>query len=272
MDQNDCKTAMINGVELEYWDIGSGPPIVFIHGGMGDECTSVIREPMLTSRFRLIHFHRRGYGRSDCQEMPVPVSQHSDDCQALLDYLDVRIAHVVGQSYGGVVSLQLVADAPATVRTLTVLEPALPSVLFASPEFAALGQQANELYQDGKCGEAIELFGRTVVGDKGWSDFSSVWLERWFDDAVVMFESDFPALGTWGFSSAEAKRISQPVLNLLGADSPVFFKKVSEAVAEWIPHAENHVVPDTGHCILQANPSGAAQYIAQHIERHPIAE
>lgn len=271
MVPSDSKSALINGVELEYWDIGSGPPVIFIHGGMGVECAAIIREPLLTSRFRVIHFQRRGYGRSDCPEMPVSVGQHADDCRGLLDYLEVPVAHVVGQSYGGAVSLQFTLDAPATVHSLTVLEPALPDVLFSSPDFAALGTQVNELYQNGEGQEAIELFARAVVGEKGWDDFASRWLERWFDDATVVFESDFPALGSWQFSEAEAKRISQPVLNLVGADSPVYFENVSAAIAEWIPHAENHAVLNTGHAILQTQPSDAAQYIVQHIERHPIA-
>jgi pimeloyl-ACP methyl ester carboxylesterase len=58
------RRADINGAELEYWDIGSGPTVVFIHGGMGDECAAVLEESALTTSFRLIHFQRRGYGAS----------------------------------------------------------------------------------------------------------------------------------------------------------------------------------------------------------------
>ena len=271
MIQDDSRSTNINGAELEYWDIGSGPPVLFIHGGMGDECAEVLHEPTLTSRFRLIHFQRRGYGRSSCPEMPVSVEQHSDDCQALLEFLGVHIAHVVGQSYGGTISLQLSMDAPSIVHSLTVLEPGLPSVLFSSPEFVELGQQASELNHEGRDRESIERFARAVVGEKGWDIFAEKWLERWMDDATVVFESDIPALGAWDFSSVKAGRILQPVLNLLGIDSPEVFGNISETVAEWIPHAESHVVPDTSHPIFMMNPSGAAQLITDFFERHPIA-
>jgi hypothetical protein len=54
----------INGVELELWDRGSGEPVVFVHGSMGDECAAVLVEPALANRFRGIHYHRCGYGKS----------------------------------------------------------------------------------------------------------------------------------------------------------------------------------------------------------------
>jgi pimeloyl-ACP methyl ester carboxylesterase len=39
----------INGVELELRDRGSGEPVVFVHGAMGDECAAVLVEPALPS-------------------------------------------------------------------------------------------------------------------------------------------------------------------------------------------------------------------------------
>lgn len=271
MMQASSKIAEVNGAELEYWDFGSGPAMVFIHGGMGAECFAVLRESALTSHFRLIHFQRRGYGRSTCPELPVSVEQHAYDCQALLQHLDVKVAHVVGQSFGGAVSLQLTLDAPNTVRSLTVLEAAVPSVLLSSPDFAKLGEQAIELYQSGKRDEAVACFGRAVVGDEVWSEFSSEWLDSWTGDAVAIFEADLPALGTWNFGRTEAEKISQPTLNLCGASSPVFFKDAWETLSEWLPNTDNQIVTDASHTILQMNPESAAQYIANHAKAHPIA-
>jgi len=50
----------INGVKLEIRDRGSGEPIVFVHGAMGDELAAVLEQPALAQRFRLIDYHRRG--------------------------------------------------------------------------------------------------------------------------------------------------------------------------------------------------------------------
>jgi pimeloyl-ACP methyl ester carboxylesterase len=266
----DSRRANVNGAELEYWDIGSGPPVVFIHGGMGDECAAILREPALTTNFRLIHFQRRGFGASSCPEMPVPIPQHAADCRVLLDQLGVSVAHVVGQSYGGAVSLQLTAGSPEIVRSLTVLEPAIPSVLFSSPEFSALGKHAAELYAAGQGRDAIEHFARAVVGSDGWEMFAAGWLERWMRDETILFESDLPAMPGWAFGEADAAGISQPALNLRGVDTPAAFEQVYQTVSQWIPHAESHVVPRTSHPILQMNPNGAAELIVDFINRYPI--
>jgi pimeloyl-ACP methyl ester carboxylesterase len=121
----------INGVELEIWDRGSGEPVVFVHGSMGDECFAVLEEPALTNHYRLIHYHRRGWGNSERLKVPLTIAQEAADCRAVMHHVGVERAHLVGQSYGGKILLQMALDAPDGVHTLALLEPALPSVLFA---------------------------------------------------------------------------------------------------------------------------------------------
>ena len=59
----------INGAELEIRERGSGQPVVFIHGGMGDECAAVVKERVLADHYRVIDYHRRGWGRSSPSRM-----------------------------------------------------------------------------------------------------------------------------------------------------------------------------------------------------------
>src|SRR3989304_1701633 len=125
--------ADINGAQLEIRERGSGEPVVFVHGGMGDECAAVVKEPALANRYRPIDYHRRGWGNSSRAEGPVSIAQQVADCRAVIEHLGVQRAHFVGQSYGGVIVLQLALDAPEAVHSLAVLEPGLPSVLFNSP-------------------------------------------------------------------------------------------------------------------------------------------
>ena len=82
--------AEINGVTLELWDRGSGEPVVFVHGSMGDECAAVLVEPALANQFRVIHYHRRGYGNSEYPEAPVSMRQQAADCRAVMQYLGIE--------------------------------------------------------------------------------------------------------------------------------------------------------------------------------------
>ena len=271
MVQPNGRRAQINGADLEYWDIGSGPPILISHGGMGDECAAILEEPALTSRFRLIHWQRRGYGTSSCPSMPVSIEQHGADALALLDSLGIFKAHFAGQSYGGAVSLQIALAALDRVHSLALIEPAVPNIVFQYPQFAELAQKAVGLYGDGQGREAVELFARAVSGEDLFPAFAKDWLERWYPDAKVLFESDLPSQGEWSFGEDDASKIGGvPVLNLYGSQTPEAFQAIARAVSEWFPQAETHSLPDTSHPVMQMSPAEAAALMADFFDRHPI--
>jgi pimeloyl-ACP methyl ester carboxylesterase len=253
----------INGVELELWDRGSGEPVVFVHGAMGDECAAVLVEPALANQFRLIHYHRRGYGNSEAPKAPVSISQQTADCRAVMQHLGVERAHCVGQSYGAVILLQTALDFPDAVYSLALLEPPLPSVLYKSPRFSKMAEEAAALYRSGDKAAAMDTFGREVAGDDYRALFDRTlapgYFERWVAEADTLFQCDIPALGSWQFTREDAVGITQPVLNVVGANTRSYFREVHETLQTWLPHAENFELPDATHAMLQMNPKGAAQ-------------
>src|SRR5678809_949583 len=89
----------INGAELEILDTGSGEPVIFVHGSMGDESFAVLAEPALTNRYRLIHYHRRGWGNSERPEAPVSTSQQAANSKRLMQHLRGKQADLVRHSY-----------------------------------------------------------------------------------------------------------------------------------------------------------------------------
>src|SRR4029450_5818026 len=150
----------INGVHLEVRARGAGEPVVFVHGAMGDECAAIVTEPALANHYRLIDYHRRGWGKGARLEARLSIEQQAADCRAVMHHLGVERAHLVGQSYGGVILLQMALDTPDAVHTLSLLEPALPSVLFNSPAFGAVVTKAATLHSSGDKAGAMETFGQ----------------------------------------------------------------------------------------------------------------
>lgn len=268
------QSTTINGVALEVWDRGSGEPVVFVHGAMGDECYAVLAEPALADQYRLIHYHRRGWGNSQRLQAPISIEQQATDCRAIMQELGVERAHLVGQSYGGVILLQMALDYSNAVHTLALLEPALPSVLLNKPEIAATFEVAESLYQAGDKTGAMTVFGQEVCGPDFRTVFDQTlppdYLERWGADAETHLHRDSPALGEWTFTSEVAARITQPVLNIVGTATKSYFQEIHELLKTWLPHAENFVLPDATHCMLQMNPKGAAERLASFFSRHPI--
>jgi pimeloyl-ACP methyl ester carboxylesterase len=264
----------INGVKLEIRDRGSGEPIMFVHGAMGDELAAVLEQPALTERFRLIDYHRRGFGGS----APVPesfgIAQQSADCLAVMRHLGIERAHFSGQSYGGVIILQVALDAPEVVHSLALLEPALPAIMFSSDEFLALSGKVGEMYQAGDKAGAVNQFGLGICGADYFAVFArhlpTGWFERWVTDLDTVMLNDMPILGAWTFGAAEAARITQPALNLRGAGTASYMRAVHEALRGWLAQAESDVLPNASHAMTQTNPKGAAERLARFFAGHPL--
>lgn len=274
MDLKTMQLTKINGVSLEIRDQGSGEPVVFVHGSMGDECAAIVREPAMVTHYRIIDYHRRGYGESECPEMPVSIQQQSEDCRALLQHLGVERAHFVGQSYGAVILLQIALDAPKIMQSLALLEPPLPSVIFNSAAFNALAAKINPLYESGDKASAIDTFGREVAGADYRAVFDQTlppgYFRRWEADVDTVFQSDMTALPPWQFSREDAAQITQPVLNMRGANTQPYFQEIHETLRSWLPHAENFVLPNATHAMLQTNPKGAAERLASFFSSHQL--
>jgi pimeloyl-ACP methyl ester carboxylesterase len=105
-----------DGAELHVFQLGSGPPIVFVHGLGLDHRSWNYQFRDLSDRFRLIAVDLRGHGRSTLGTEPIGPGRFAADLATVLDHLDLRGAVVVGHSLGGTVVGQLCADSPATVR------------------------------------------------------------------------------------------------------------------------------------------------------------
>jgi pimeloyl-ACP methyl ester carboxylesterase len=243
---------------------------------MSDECAAVVNEPALADRYRVIDYHRRGWGNSTWPEgLPGDTPQLAADCRGVLDHLGIERAHMVGQSGGGPVILQLAQDAPEAARTLALFEPALPSMLI-HPEFAMTAQRLVGRYMAGDKAAAMEAFLREVCGP----DFDAAraemdrflptgYYERWLADADPLVRGFLQP--PWTFTREDAARIKQPVLNVVGERTRPYFRDIFETLRQWLPQAENIELPGAHHCMLQMNPRGAAERLADFFSRHSLS-
>lgn len=265
----------INGVTLEVRDRGAGEPVVFVHGAMSDECAAVLTEPVLADHYRLIDYHRRGWGNSEQLTTPLSIEQQAADCRAVMHHLGVERAHLVGQSYGGVIVLQMALDMPDAVHTLSLLEPSLPAVLFNSPAFGAVIAKAATLFEAGDQAGAMDAFGQEVAGADYRAVFNQTlppgYFERWVADAATFFRYDAAALQPWAFTRASAEQITQPILNMRGVNTQPYFRECFETIQTWFPRAENFILPKAPHAMLQINPQGAAERLANFLAGHRLS-
>jgi pimeloyl-ACP methyl ester carboxylesterase len=112
------------GVKIHFLIEGTGEPVVLIHGL---DSSARINWQMpgtidaLARDHQVIAIDLPGYGESDKPDDPAAYGeQWVDDVILLLDHLNIRKAHIVGYSMGGMVALKLIAEHPERVISGTL--------------------------------------------------------------------------------------------------------------------------------------------------------
>lgn len=263
----------LDGVELEYELIGSGEPVVFIHGSLGpDVYVPLMNNPAL-SGYRLLRYRRRGYEGSSPVAGTVSIAEQAADCAQLLRKLGIERAHVVGHSYGGVIALQLALDEPDSVHSLALLEPAL--FLLVPSGRAMMAQMAPliDLYGRGEKAAAVEAFLQAVGGPNVKESAERVIpgsVAQAVRAADTFFQVELPAAQTWTLTAKEAGRIKQPVLYVLGSNTLTPFKDCRQLIRELLPQTEDVTLAGARHLHTIDNPGGAAEAIARFFAAHPM--
>ena len=80
-----------------------------------------------------------------------------------------------------------------------------------------------------------------------------------------------PAVQHWSFGRPDAARVTQPVLNVLGAQSAQRFVEGAALVQSWFPHAERFSVPAAGHLLMVQNPDRRADGPARLLRTPPLS-
>lgn len=137
-----------NGILTNYHDVGTGFPVLMIHGsgpGVSAWANWRLTLPALSQRRRLILPDMVGFGYT---ERPAGIKYGLQTWVAhavgLLDALEVERADLIGNSFGGALSLAIAARHPDRVRRLVLmgsagvdfeLTPALDEVWGYTPSF-----------------------------------------------------------------------------------------------------------------------------------------
>jgi pimeloyl-ACP methyl ester carboxylesterase len=268
--------ANLNGADLEYEVQCSGEPLLLIHGSiLADAYFALRAEPRIANHYRVISYHRRGFAGSSRASIPFTIGQQAADGRALLHHLGIPRAHVAGHSYGAAIALQWALDAPTAIQSLALLEPPLVASIPSGPTFwdgvAAVRQQ---LYDPGDKVGAIDAFLTAVVGANYRQIIAQFLppgaLELAVTDLDTFFQVELPALQQWRVTAEDARRIHQPVLSMVGTESAPMFHESHALVKQWMPQAEELVVPQATHALQYMNPSAVADGLAHFLARHKL--
>ena len=109
--------APVNGLKMYYEIHGKGDPVVLLHGSfmtITNNWTDMIAQ--LSKSRQVIAVEMQGHGRTADINRDFSYENLADDIAAMLDYLKIKQADLLGYSMGGGVAMQVAIRQPEKVR------------------------------------------------------------------------------------------------------------------------------------------------------------
>jgi pimeloyl-ACP methyl ester carboxylesterase len=214
------------------------PRVVLVHGSVVNGDVTWAAQPPLAERFELVIPNRRGF--------PPGGDVDHVDFEEEAEWLDPLVeagTHLVGHSYGGVISLFAAARYADRLRSLTVIEPPAFGVARGNPAADAFTAGGRELWEHGPREPAafVERFLRFVGSAIPPGEFSPALLQG---ARTLMVER-----GPWEAEPPldELAAAPWPKLVVSGAHSEAF-DAVCDVLEERLG-AERAILPGAGHSV-----------------------
>jgi pimeloyl-ACP methyl ester carboxylesterase len=142
--------APVNGIKIWYATFGRGAPVVLLHGGLANSNYWGLLVRALAPHYRVIVMDSRGHGRSSRDTRPYGYDLMASDVVALMDYLKIDKAALVGWSDGAIIGLDIALHHPERLSKLYAFaansDPGAVKDVEKSPVFSAFIARARQEY------------------------------------------------------------------------------------------------------------------------------
>jgi pimeloyl-ACP methyl ester carboxylesterase len=240
--------AEVNGTKLHFEAVGSGRALVLIHGGAVDSRAWDAQFTEFSKQYRVIRYDLRGAGRS---ASPVEPYSNSADLHALLKFLDVERAYLLGISRGGGIAYDFTLEHPEMVDALILVSSNLSAGV---PAYEEMFERTTTVGKKEGAAAAARVWGLDPYQGPQRREAVPRVLSI-IEDNVVRFRriDGSPAVRQLSISdvprSARLKEIKTPTLVIYGAHDNVAARANYERWAEGIPGAQKEVFPKAAHLV-----------------------
>ena len=240
-----------DGTPIAYETVGSGPPLVMVHGSTGSRARwGSIVQP-LAENFTIVLLDRRGRGDSG-DGSDYAIEREFEDVAAVVDALDGPV-NLLGHSFGAICALEaaLLTD---SLRKLVLYEPPL-----AAPHTpAAVEEQArlDTMLEAGDREGVLTAFLQHSVGVPPEAieqmRQSRTWMERIAIAHTIPRERQ--AVMEYSLDPSRFRALATPTLLMLGGDSPPVFVESTRLVQAALPACTLIVMTGQQHAAMDTAP------------------
>lgn len=258
----------VDGLRIAYERAGTGPPLILLHGYVGDGPTTWRPQlEGLSDEFTVIAWDAPGAGASDDPPEDFGMAGYADCLAGFITSLGFDRAHVAGLSFGGALALALHGR-----------HPSIPLSLVLASAYAGWRGSLSAAESERRVTQAMAL--SALPPDT----FVSTLLPTMFSEGtgrevIERFGASMGAFHPAGFRTmAQAAsedlrevlpRIAVPTLLVCGADDSRAPRAVAEDLHASIPASSLTVVPSCGHVVTLEAPAEFNETVRRFLHAVP---
>lgn len=255
--------ATVNGIRLHWVEMGSGPPVVLLHGFPEFWYAWRHQLPALAGAgYRAVAADLRGYAGSDKPEgvEAYRIQEVVDDVRGLIAHLGGR-AHVVGHDFGGAAAWYLAMLAPEMVDRLVIIN--CPHPVAMRRELGTWDQRLRSWYaaffQLPAVPEIVLRAGRFALLRRALrreparpgaftDDDLARYVEAWSQPGAL--RGMLHHYRAYRLRKPRPLRISRPTLLVWGMRDPHLSPRLLDGLEPWVEDLRIERIPQASHWVM----------------------
>lgn len=237
--------APVNGIKIYYAIWGDGSPLILLHGGLGNTEYFGGQVPELAKQYKVIAMDSRGHGRSTRDAQVYSYGLMAKDVIALMDYLKIDKASIVGWSDGGIIGLDIAMNYPDRIDRLfafganTNVQGLKPEI-DKNPTFAKYIENAGKDYE------------RLSKTPKEFNDFVTQISQMWASQP--------------DYKPDQLAKIKAPVAIADGEHDEAIKQEHNVEMSKAIPGAKLVILPGLSHFAMLQDPAAFNQAVLEFLK------
>lgn len=268
--------AKVNGTSLYYEITGKGTPIVFLHGFTCDHRNWTYQVEYFSKKYKVITYDGRGFGKSS---MPDTVHySYTEDLAALLDYLQIKKAVIVGHSMGGAPAFFYTFTHPDRVSALVLAEgsPFISDTVLINPKMLQDYFSGFSYVYDVFQKEGIEK------AREAWLTINPIKTAAKNPSSSKLIKAMINDYSGWHWKNKDRQKsdpdgtpelfskLKTPTLIITGDLSHAVIKEIVSVLSTYIPNSKKIVLSNSNHMVSLENPVQFNQELMNFLDENNI--
>lgn len=241
--------AEINGAKIYYEVAGQGHPFLMVHAGIASQSMWDEQFEFFAKNYKVVRYDMRGYGQSPALADDY---QRHEDIRALLDYLNIEHAYLMGCSMGGGACMNFALDHPDRTDALIMVGSAPGGFAYDDWSPSPLDEAMDAAYAKGDLERVNEVAMQIFVDGTGRTpdQVNPALRQKVYNMNMIALRNEKLMGKDVPPPVSAAKRIADlhlPVLIVIGDLDEDYISRAANFMASNIPGSRTIVMPGTAH-------------------------